>query len=278
MRSTGTTYYIADGLTGEVTDISDPSDGDITVEIDDVFYTLSETSGPESIENDIATNTANIATNTGDIDDLQNDKITILQSVATSNDTTLDDVALLTSTGTYTGEHYFYLVSSQATFYCSTGITDTLTSYTDNSDGTITATGGSGSYTLTEVDSVVYVAVGDLFGSSLVTGDLISTGITKWECITDSPTDYTGLKPLSPIYGDDFGLIAGDTVTGDVIEEFITAVWQSGGNGKFATVGTVTFSSAVSLGRGVMCILITVIFTVRRSAHTIQQTLSPKHI
>lgn len=79
-----------------------------------------------------------------------NGNVTLLQSVAIANNTTLDDVAYLTSTGTYAGQHYLVVVSNSEyiVYYCYDGITDTLTSYTDNSDGTITATGASGTYTL----------------------------------------------------------------------------------------------------------------------------------
>jgi len=66
-----------------------------------------------------------------------------IQSVAISNNTTVDDVSLLNA-GTFTGQHYFYDLSDEITYKSLEGVSATVTSISAEVNGVVTLTDSGG--------------------------------------------------------------------------------------------------------------------------------------
>lgn len=73
-----------------------------------------------------------------------------------------------------------------------------------------------------------------------------STGGTMW-VRSAAQTALTSFTPISAICGDDFGITAGGSVSGQTISEFLTVAYTYGCRGYFRSVGEVTVTSNIEL-------------------------------
>lgn len=80
----------------------------------------------------------------------------------------------------------------------------------------------------------------------LSVGSVCSTGGTMWVRSAAQPA-LTSFTPISAICGDDFGITAGESVSGQTISEFLTVAYTSGCRGYFKSVGEVTVTSSIEL-------------------------------
>lgn len=82
--------------------------------------------------------------------------------------------------------------------------------------------------------------------ASLPVGSICSTGGTTW-VRTAAQTASTSFTPISAICGDDFGIIAGKSITGQTVADFLTVAYTSGCRGYFKSVGEVAVTSNIEL-------------------------------
>lgn len=82
--------------------------------------------------------------------------------------------------------------------------------------------------------------------SSLPVGSRCLTGNTMW-IRTSAQTSASSFSPIGAICGDDFGIVAGASVTGQAVMDFLTVAYTSGCRGYFKSVGEVTITSNIEL-------------------------------
>lgn len=82
--------------------------------------------------------------------------------------------------------------------------------------------------------------------AELPVGSVCSTGGTMWVRSAEQSA-LTSFTPISAICGDDFGIIAGKSITGQTVADFLTVAYTSGCRGYFKSVGEVTVTSNIEL-------------------------------
>lgn len=81
---------------------------------------------------------------------------------------------------------------------------------------------------------------------TLPVGSRCLTGNTLWVRV-GSHTGATAFSPVGPVCGDDFGIIAGSSVTGQSVADFLRVAYTSGCRGYFKSVGEVTVKGNIEL-------------------------------